>query len=60
MGNVARGLVPRARGAGYQSRTRATEDKTRQPVPRFSYLGVPAPDVMCNWYENGQPLRIQR
>ena len=58
MVNVARGLVPRSRQSGNQPQSRATVAKTREPVPRFSYLGVPAQARMSDWYENGLPTNF--
>ena len=72
MGNVARPkatqgesettrgerLVLRSRQAANQPYSRAIVQKTRHPVPRFSYPGVPAPAGMCDWRENNaQRLR---
>ena len=52
MGNVARGLVPRSRQSGNKPYSRATGKKTRQPPPRFSYLGAPAPAGISDWHEH--------
>ncbi len=64
MGNVARskttrgeGLVPRSRQTGNQLQSRATVEKTREPVPRFSYLGVPAQAGMVD--RNGRKSRVR-
>ena len=59
MGNVARSktkrgerLVPR-RGRARAWQKPQCELTLQNPNSRFSYLGVPAPAGMSDWYENG-------
>ena len=58
--NVVRGLVPRwGRGGEWQNPTREFAEPTHDSG--FSYLGVPAPAGMSDWYENdvtGLQLRL--
>ena len=59
MGNVARGLVPRWGRAWWNGPCQFAESAHNSG---FSYLGVPAPAGMGDWYENvpaRHPVRPQ-